>query len=187
MRNHKLFYGSSYDRGLDILLKLWPKILEKYPDVTLDICYGWDLYDKGYANNPERMNWKDRMNNLMKQSGITHHGRVGKERLSEIRKACGIWVYPTYFAEINCITALEAQRDGLVSVTMSDFALKETVGAGFKIEGDIYDEETKETFLQALYKLLGDNDLWKKESKKASEFANKYNWDKIAEEWSKEF
>lgn len=187
MKNHKLFYGSSYDRGLDILLKLYPRILEKFPDTTLDIAYGWDLFDKGYANNPERMSWKDRINELMKQKGITHHGRVGKERLDHIRKTCGIWVYPTYFSEINCITALECQRDGLVPVTMDDFALKETVGSGFKIGGDIYDQETQEAFLQSLLKVMGDDVLFQQESKKAVEFAKGYEWDKIATEWSKNF
>lgn len=186
-KQHKLFYGSSYDRGLDILLSMWPKIKELYPDVTLDVCYGWDLFDKGYANNPERMNWKAKIDALMRQPGITHHGRVGKEDLQKIRSKCGIWVYPTYFAEINCITALEAQHDELVPVTMDDFALKESVGAGIKIGGDIYDIETKEKFLQALLKLLGDTATWEKESRKAREFAKGYEWDKIAKEWSKEF
>lgn len=183
MRNHKLFYGSSYDRGLDILLNMWPKIIEKFPDATLDVCYGWDLFDKGYANNPERMAWKERMNNLMTQAGITHHGRVGKEELGQIRKTCGIWVYPSYFAEINCITALECQRDGLVPVTMNDFALKETVGSGFKIEGDIYDEETQEAYLQSLLAVMGDNVLYEKESKEAKAFAKEYGWDTIASSW----
>lgn len=186
-KNHKLFYGSSYDRGLDILLKLWPRIIEKYPDATLDVAYGWDLFIKGYANNPERMAWMEKINKLMTQKGITHHGRVGKDNLSEIRKACGIWVYPTYFAEINCITALESQRDGLVPVTMNDFALKETVGSGSRVDGDIYDEETQEAWLTELFKYMGDEKLWKKESNTGKEFAKGYEWSLIAERWLDEF
>lgn len=187
MKNHKLFWGSSYDRGLDILLSMWPKIKEKYLDATLEICYGWDLYDKGYADNAERMAWKEKINALMKQPGITHHGRVGKERLSEIRKTCGIWTYPTYFAEINCISALEAQADGVVPVTMDDFALKESVGSGFKIKGDIYDKGVKEEYLKTLLNLMGDEKLWEQESKKAREFAKDYSWDRIADLWATEF
>jgi len=187
MRNQKLFYGSSYDRGLDILLAMWPEIKKTYPDTTLDVCYGWDLFDKGYVNNPERMAWKNKIDAQMRQPGITHHGRVGKGDLQKIRQACGIWVYPTYFAEICCITALETQKDGLVSVTMDDFALKETVGAGFKIEGDIYEKETKKAFLDALLALMGDSKLFEAESKKAREFAKGYEWDTIAKKWSEEF
>ena len=90
-RHHKLFYGSSYDRGLPHLLLMWPKIKEAYPDATLDICYGWDLFVKAYNNNPERMNWKKSVSDLMHQEGITHHGRVGQSELREIRKECGVW------------------------------------------------------------------------------------------------
>lgn len=187
MKNHKLFYGSSYDRGLDMLLKFYPRILEKYPDVTLDICYGWDLFIKGYKDNPERMAWMDRMNELMKQKGITHHGRVGKEKLKEIRSKCGIWVYPTYFAEINCITALECERDGLVPVTMNSFALVETVGAGSKVDGDIYDKETQEKWIAELYTYMGDEKLWLKQSIKAKDFAAAFGWDAIAKQWEKYF
>lgn len=186
-RRHKLGYFSSYDRGLDILLKLWPNIIIKYPDTTLDICYGWDLFDKGYRDNPERMNWKDRMNKLMEQQGITHHGRVSKQDLGKIRQACGIWAYPTYFAEINCITALECQKDGLVPVTMNSFALKETVGAGSKVDGDIYDSETQKAWLEALYQYMDDEKLWNKERKKAQDFAKSYSWDDIAQQWAKLF
>ena len=185
-KNHKLFYGSSYDRGLDILLKMWPKIIEKHPDATLDIAYGWDLFDKGFANNPERMAWKERMNKQMQQPGITHHGRVGKEELKLVRQKCGIWTYPTYFAEINCITGLEAQRDGLVPVTMNAFALKETVGSGSKVDGDIYDDETQEAWLTELYKYMDDEKVWSKASTEAQKWAQGYDWNKIAKEWENE-
>lgn len=185
-KQHKLFYASSYDRGLDILLDMWPTIKAKYPDATLDICYGWELYDLGFANNPERMAWKEKINAKMKQPGIIHHGRVGKEDLAKVRQSCGIWAYPTYFAEINCITALDAQADGLVPVTMDDFALSETVGSGIKIKGDIYDYEAKKEYLESLIKIMGDEKLWKQESEKAREFAKNYSWDLIADLWLKE-
>ncbi len=185
MKNRKLFYGSSYDRGLDIVLKLWPKILDRFEDATLDICYGWDLFIAGYKDNPERMMWMERMNKLMTQKGITHHGRVGKEKLHTIRKECGIWIYPTYFAEINCITALECQHDGLVPVTINSFALTETVGSGSKVDGDIYDEETQDAWLNELFKYMGDEDLWAKESDKAIEFSQNYSWDLVADKWTK--
>lgn len=109
MKQHTLLYASSYDRGLDVLLFLWPDIKRKYTDATLHIAYGWDLFMAVAHNNPERMAWKDTMDALMEQEGIVHHGRVGKEELKSIRDMCGIWAYPTTFTEINCITALEAQ------------------------------------------------------------------------------
>lgn len=187
MRQHKLFYGSSYDRGLIHLLNLWPKIIEKYPDATLDICYGWSLFLRFYADNPERMAWKERMDKLMTQQGITDHGRVSKKELGKIRQQCGIWAYPTDFQEINCITALQAQESGCVPCVINFAALKETVGAGIRIDGDIYDSEVKEAYLQGLFNLMGNEKLWKEEQTKGIEWAKNYSWDKIAKEWSNEF
>lgn len=182
-KRHRLFYASSYDRGLDVLLKMWPDILKKFPDATLDIAYGWDLFDAGFRNNPERMAWREKINKLMEQPNITHHGRVGKEELAKIRRECGVWAYPTYFAEINCITALDSQVDGLVPVTINDFALKETVGSGVRVDGDIYDEATKKAWLDGLFKVMSDEKYYQQESEKAREFAKNFIWDNIAERW----
>ena len=182
-RHHKVIYASSYDRGLQHLLKMWPKIIEKYPDATLDIYYGWNLFLTAYRNNPERMDWKDRMDKQMEQKGITNHGRVGQPDLKKAREKCGIWAYTTDFDEINCITALECQRDGCVPCVINRAALKETVGSGVRIEGAIYDPEVQEEYLKELLLIMGDEKRWKSEQTKGKEFAKAYTWDKIAKQW----
>lgn len=187
MRQHKLLYSSSYDRGLDVLLYLWSDIKRIYPDAELHIAYGWDLFMAVAHNNPERMEWKETTEALMQQDGIIHHGRIGKKELKALRKECGIWAYPTYFTEINCISALEAQFDGCVPVTMDYAALSETVGSGVKVKGDILDPEVKDTYLKELLSLMGDKKRWKQESKKAQKFARTFTWDKIATQWINEF
>ncbi len=186
-RHHKLFWGSSYDRGLDILLFMWPDIKAKFSDAELHICYGWNLFDTSMKNNPERMGWKRSVEAMMSQPGIIHHGRIGKEELTKVRKECGIWAYPTYFTEINCITALECQRDGVVPVTMTLAALNETVGSGVKIEGDIKDITVQRQYLEELLKMMEDTSRWQQEQVKAQEFAKSYSWDKIAAQWVEVF
>jgi len=184
-KRHKLGYFSSYDRGLEHLLNIWSDIKDTVPKATLDVCYGWYLFDKAYGNNPERQAWKEKMNKLMEQEGIKHHGRVGQGELRKIRKSCGIWAYPTHFTEINCITALECQNDGLVPVVIELAALKETVGSGIKIQGDIYMPEVKEEYKRKLIALMLDPKRWAEESKKAKEFAKSYDWKIISKEWLK--
>lgn len=186
-RKHKLFYGSSYDRGLDILLYIWSNIREEFPDAELHVCYGWDLFDVAAANNPERQKWKEMMLPLMDQEGIVHHGRVGKEELSRIRRSCGIWAYPTYFTEINCITALEAQNDGLVPVVIDLAALKETVKSGVKVKGNIRDPKVMKKYKDALIKTMKDGKEWKKQSSKAEKVGDDHSWQNIAMRWSREF
>lgn len=187
MRQHKIFWGSSYDRGLDILLFIWPDVLKEFPDAQLHITYGWDLFDKSAVNNVERQEWKKNIQTLMGQNGITHHGRLGKQELEKVRSSCGVWAYPTYFTEINCITALECQKDGLVPVTTNLAALKETVQSGFKVEGNIRDTKVQKEYLKQLLSVMRDKKLWEKESKKAKKFAKKFDWSKIAHKWSNYF
>lgn len=187
-KQHRLFWGSSYDRGLDSLLFMWPDILEKYPDAELHICYGWDLFDKAFFNNPERMRWKESLVTMMRQSGIYEHGRLSKQQLEEIRQTCGIWAYPTYFTEIDCITAKEAQKDGLVPVAVKLAALEETVRSGKLIDGDIKDPKVQQEFLNALLEVMGwDKDTYIDEVEKAKQSVNKVSWKGSADAWSKEF
>lgn len=182
-RRLKLLFQSSYDRGLDVLLTMWPQIKKKHPEATLDIAYGWELFDKGYSNNAERMSWKKQVNDLMQQDGVTHHGRIGKAELSQLRKQCGVLAYPTYFTEIFMIGAVEAQKDGLVPVTTRLGALEETAKTGFLIDGDIKTKETKDIFVETLIKLMGDEKLWEKKSKECKKFAQSHKWDDVANKW----
>lgn len=187
MKQHTLLYQSSYDRGLSFLLFLWPDIKRKYPDAILHIAYGWDLFMAVAHDNPERMQWKDMMDGMIGQEGIIHHGRVGKEELKKIREQCGIWAYPTIFTEINCIGALESQESGCVPVTMALAALKETVGSGVLVQGDIQDPAVRDKYLEELLEMMGDKKRWKKEIEKGKEFVKQYRIHHVAERWVKEF
>lgn len=180
---HKLWWQSSYDRGIQHILKMWPKIKEKYPETTLDIAYGWNLFTTAYANNPERMEWKDKMSELMKQPGITEHGRIGQEELRGLRNKCTIWTYPTDFDEINCIGALECQASGVVPCVINKAALVETVQSGVRVEGDIYDPDVREEYLKQLLALMGDDKRWQEEKEKGIKFAQNFSWDKISSVW----
>ena len=187
MRIHNLFFGSSYNRGLEYLLFMWGDIKKKYPDAELHIAYGWLVYDKMSGENPQRKEWKKNMISLMNQPGIKEYGRLDKKSLQELRLKCGIWAYPTDFAEINCITALECQRDGVVPVTMTYAALKYSVGCGVMVTGDIIDPEVRDKYLEELLSLMGDEKRWKEEQKKGKQFIKDFTWDKVSRQWLQEF
>ena len=183
----KLGYFSSYDRGLYFLLKHWAYLQENIPNLTLEICYGWNLFNVGNENNQEAQNWKNMMIEMMKQPGITEHGRVSKERLDEITKECQIWAYPCNFFETNCITALNCQKLGVVPVAVVFAGLLETVFSGVAIKGDINDEKVQKEYCDELIKLAHDPERLKVESEKAKEGARKFAWENIANEWAKHF
>lgn len=182
---NKVIYGSSYDRGLEHLLKMWPDVKSAVPKAELHIFYGWDLFSRFYANNPERMAWKAKIDGLMTQDGVTHHGRVSQPQILKEMATCGIWAYPTHFGEINCITAQKAQALGCVPVVINYAALKTTVQYGIKIDGDIYDKEVRDRFTNALIDLLKDPKKQEEIRKEMIPWAKEFfKWEHIARQWS---
>lgn len=187
-RQHILGYFSSPDRGIQYALKMWPKIIEKYPDAEFHIFYGFDLFLKAYSNNPERMRWYEKVMELIKtQKNIIYHGKIGQDELNEWMKKIGIWFYPTDFEETNCIVALSAQDNGCVPCVINKAALKETVGSGVKVDGEVWDPIVREEYLKQLLSLMGDEKRWQEESKKGIEFAKNYYRPSIALKWTEQF
>lgn len=186
VRNHtRIIYSSSYDRGLFNLLKRWDRIKKEVPNAELHVCYGWNLFVKFYSSNPERMAWKKQMDDLMKQEGIFHHGRIGQDKLSELTKMCGIWAYPTDFQEISCITAMQAQALGAVPVVTNYGALKETVQYGEKVDGDVFEQETMEKWCDSLIWWLKNPKEQESIREEMIEWAkNTFSWEEVAKKWN---
>ena len=185
---HLVIYGSSYDRGLQHLLQLWPDVIKEVPDAQLRVFYGWDLFARFYADNPERMAWKEKMDNLMKQSGITHLGRISHGACVKEHENAGIWTYPTHFGEINCITAMRAQAYGSIPVVINYAALRETVQHGIKVEGDIYEPEVRAEYTKQLIALLKDEKRQEEIREPMMKWAKeKFAWLGVARRWNEEF
>lgn len=189
MRNsYSCCYTSSYDRGLEHLLKIWPEIKKEVPQATLHCCYGWQLFVRFYSNNPASMGWKAKMDEMMKADGIIHHGRLSQAKLKELMETCGLWTYPTHFGEINCISAMKAQAYGCVPVYINYAALQTTVQYGIKVDGDIYEKEIREKYKEELIKALKDHAWQESVRGPMMEWAQKkFPWSNVAKQWSDEF
>lgn len=181
---HSVGYFSSYDRGLDTLLDMWPEVLKQIPEATLDIYYGWNIYDKMHSINPERMKHKWMMiRKINELQGVTEHGRVDHQTLAGRMKEIQIWAYPTEFTEIHCITALKAQEAGCIPVTTGIYALEETiVNHDYTVKVyDIYsNKESQVKFIASLVKAL-------KDAQKGVEVAHVPNayWSEVAKVWDR--
>lgn len=166
---------------------MWPEIRKAVPDAELHVFYGWQLFEKFYKDNASSMAWMQRMQEMMKQEGITDHGRVTQEELVDEYKKSGIWAYSTHFGEINCISGLKAQAYGCEPVVVNYAALTQTVQFGRKVDGDIYDDETKESFKKELIDALL-NPMSEEKRKEMMDWAQKnYSWLSIASQWDAEF
>lgn len=127
----RIVYGSSYDRGLKELLEMWQEIKLAEPEAELRVFYGWDNMDKAIENgNQEMKEFKEYIEELFKQQGVTHLGRINHKEVAKEYLSAGVWAYPSWFPEISCITAMKAQAGGAIPVVTPTGALQETVKWG---------------------------------------------------------
>ena len=151
-------WSSSLDRGLDVMLDVWPQVKSSCPEARLDIYYGIENWKKINAANPTGMAIIDYYMNRISAAagdGVTYHGRVGQKVLAEAHMGALCWAYPTAWIETSCITALEAQAAGAFPVTSALAALNETVHSGFLVPGRNKSKAYKEMFVGYVKEVLG--------------------------------
>jgi glycosyltransferase involved in cell wall biosynthesis len=193
-------YSSSPDRGLDVLLDMWPRIKALRPDATLDVYYGFDTWRKLNAENKRGLAIVDYMFTRvtsMESEGVKYHGRVGQAELAEAHKKALIWAYFTRFTETYCITALEAQAAGCCVVTSKLAGLAETASIWSSlVEGSNKSSGYQEEALDWLgyYYTAWDVDCKNGvenpihlTAQAARAWALKQTWAALAEEWERDF
>jgi len=183
---HRLIWTSSYDRGLETLLDLFPKIREEVPDAKLDIFYGWGVWDSVHKGDPKMERRKQKMIEKFENlDGVEEYGKVGQKRITKEYLKSGVWSYPTEFTEILCISALKVQALGVIPITTNVAALDEVVQHGTKIDAkDIYsNEEAQQEWLDAIISELK-NPTPEEERKEMMEWArDTFDWDDVADKW----
>lgn len=154
----KFIYSSFANRGLLILLKMWPQIYARNNDATLHIYC--DVNNEWVNNNYKDMmieirklldEYKTKPNNF----NIYYHGWVTKKELSEGWETADIWFYPCIFAETFCLTALESSITKTLIVCNDLAALQNTVSdRGIVIPGDPTTETWQNNALEKLFSIL---------------------------------
>jgi hypothetical protein len=97
-----------------------------------------------------------------------------RELYREIARSLAV-VYPSTFAEVFCISAVEAQACGTVFLTIDEFALRETVGYERVAAGD------GDAFLSALRRVLDEPALREELERRGRAHALRYTWRAVAE------
>ena len=186
----RLVYSARPERGLDNMLSIFGRLLERDPDFSL-VIYGYD--------NPVD-HLAEFYGALQAQAAsfggkVTFGGCLTKNALYEEYSRSGLYVYPTPsivspdFAEISCISAMEAQAAGLPIVTSVKGALPETVaqGAGVLIDGDPWSDAYRDQFCDAVMHLVTDDAVYATAQDVGSAAAKRMSWAKVAREWTEHF
>ena len=129
---NKIIYASSPDRGLELILSNWFRVIERVPSAELHIFYGFNNVETlakrvggWYATYP------DKLGQMMNQPGVKFRGRLGQMELYREWFSSNIWWYPTNWPETSCITSLDAQSCGAIPVTNNYWAVGENVKHGY--------------------------------------------------------
>jgi glycosyltransferase involved in cell wall biosynthesis len=172
---HRLVYTSQARRGLRVLLQLFPQIRAEVPEAELHV-FG---YEYANAEIPEIAG--------AREPGVYFRGRVGKGELARELRSAAVMAYPTKFPETFCLSIAEAQAAGLPVVTSDLAALRERVEPGvdgFLIRGWPREAAYEKAFIEAVVRLLHDDELWRRMGEEAVTRARRdYDWDRIAAAW----
>jgi len=187
LKANKLIYTSSGNRGLGLLLDLFPRIKARVPDAELDVYYGFSVWKEVAKNNPDEMAMIESLEKRLKETpGVNAMGRANQTALAKAWLRSKVWAYPTWFTETYCISAVEAQASGAVPVTTRLAALGETVGSGYLLDPPL-DEAYNQKFVDAVVELLTNETERQKYVKEGREYAEKLTWSSLARDWSTMF
>lgn len=171
-----IIYSSAPDRGLETLVDMLLEI--NVDNMFITWAYGWESFDV-IRQDKESQEWKNRLIEKMNRLGVRQVGRLGKKELYKEYQQHELWVYPTQFQEISCISCMEAQANGCYPISTGFAALKETQIFGEKVELSKIKEVIKER-LKTIPQLSDD---YKYQSEIAKET---FDWNKVAKEWDKD-
>lgn len=194
-KKNQAVYSSSPDRGLLQLLEIMPDIRKAVFDFELIVCYGfynWESAAK-LRNNHVELKLIERIKELMQQPGVIYKGRVSKIELAGYQKESKVWLYPTWFTETQCISAIENRASKNAIVTTALGGLLDTVGEyGILLPPDGLSRDEalpksyKDKFLEESIRLLTDEEYrlsWV--NKTTPKSLEKYQWSEIAKEFLK--
>jgi hypothetical protein len=143
---NSFIYSSFPNRGLVVLLRMWPRIKEILPGAVLNVYC--DL-DHEWTNKvaPEMMR---EIKETIHQEQVVLHGWVSKLSLMDAWNKTDYWLYPCIFEETFCLTALEAAISKTRVITNGLAGLAETAKYGITIPGDPMTQEWQNKILEQL-------------------------------------
>lgn len=190
----KFAYSSSPDRGLDVLLHMWPEIRAFAPEAELHVYYGFDTWQKmaelrKLKSEILKVQFFQSMVTNKEKQGIFYHGRVGQYTLAQAQLSSALWLYPTAFKETYCITALESQAACAIPITTALGGLNETVRRGVLLSPPNTEAIYREAFVNTVKSFLTDDssDMRRQLSAmrdEGREWAMKQTWKSLAYDWS---
>ncbi len=186
-RAQRALYSSSPDRGLDILLELWPDVRAQVPAAELAYCYA-DVYDAVADQDANVAAHRDKIRALADQPGVERLGALSQPSLAELMCDTRVWAHPSWatqhgvpFMETSCIGAMEAQAAGCFVVASDWGALSETVQWGLRVNSDPPNAKWRNAIVAGIVQGLTDQESGDKAVYQGPRRVKDLGWDGVGE------
>lgn len=185
-RKKRVVYTSSPDRGLDILLEMWPQVLAQVPDAELRHCYV-DVYDRVAERDPKIGAFRQKVRELSDQKGVESAGHLSQPEVANLMRSAMVWAHPSWstptespFFETSCIGAVEAQAAGCLAVAPWVGALPETIRIGRLVEDEQLSDRWREVFVNMIVEGLTNEDVQEWVQREAPAAVKDLGWGPVA-------
>jgi len=154
-----LYYASTPNRGLEILLAVFERLAQKWPQARLHVhssfkIYGWEDHDKSFEPLYDR---------ARAHPQVTYHGLTSHDDLAEAIKGYHILAYPCTWQETSCRVLIEAMSGLCMPVHPNLGALPETSGGlTLMYDGDSDPNTHAQEFHSALDAAVSHVAAWQK-------------------------
>jgi glycosyltransferase involved in cell wall biosynthesis len=188
LRAQRVLYTSSPDRGLDIILGLWPRVLEQAPEATFQHAYA-AVYDRVADQDAQVGEHREKIRKLAAAlPSVTSLGSLNQRDLAKLMCASRVWCHPSWasihgapFHETSCIGAMEAQAAGCLVVASDWGALSETVQWGRLVNSaGPGDPRWDDAFVAHIVEGLTDPEVGRKAVERGPHVARDLGWTGVA-------
>jgi glycosyltransferase involved in cell wall biosynthesis len=189
---HSIVWASSPDRGLHVLLELFPKIRQRVPDAILKIFYRFDPWYQGVKDamtpNGQRARYiNECINRLGKygENGVFLIGQISNREMARELLSSSVLAYtcePFRFTEGFSVTIMDACAAGCVPIISDADAIGEVyANAAEIIKGK--PSKNKERWIETIIGMLTDDERAGKARERARTFAQKFSRQEAAKSW----
>jgi glycosyltransferase involved in cell wall biosynthesis len=194
--NNLIVCTSSPDRCIVGLLKATPMIRKIFPDAEIQWAYGFSsgVSEGGMETNELSKDWVVKIKERIKRTkGFKDLGKLSQDDIRKLYERADMFIYPTVFPEIDCISLTKAMSAGCITVVPPSGAMAEKMGYSTQIakltndtldyslsEGDEFNKYIDHIIVNLQQKRVNRQVL-------ANDTNKKYNWEHIADQWIKLF
>jgi hypothetical protein len=187
IKKYSFIYSSFANRGLLELLKMFPRIVDRYPEAHLNVFC--DLENKWLLEHHSEQVEEIQILLEKHKDCVINYGWVNQKILNIFWSTSHVWLYPCTFAETCCLTAYEAAASKTLAISNDLAALRESVGyeKAIIVEGDATTEEWKDKVLDKLFNVLDNGEESKYVDKNFHWVSENKNFETTVKEFADKF